>query len=378
MNFTDIVTVAGTRRTGDGYLVADARIARTGIQNYLGAEIGRPEMPTVRVYRPGAEVFSEDTLRSAAHRPVTNEHPPEMVTSENWKKYSVGQTGDEIAGEGIFIRVPLMVSDEAAIQDIESGKQELSAGYVCDLDFTAGVTPAGEAYDAMQKNIRINHIAIVRRGRAGSKVRIGDVAAPWGCAPLAAPRSNSDYHENKEGMMPTKTIAVDGIGGEASDQVSELVAALQGQLADAKAQIVAADAAYQKAIAVRDAELDAVKASLVTDAEIDRRAEMRAELIGLARAIVGDVKTTGLSDAAIRKAVVIAKIGEGAVEGRSEAYIDARFDMLAEAVREPPDLFAAAVKDGITMSPASMSAAFSAYAAMVRDLQSAHLPANPV
>ncbi len=31
MNFTDIVTVAGTRRTGDGYLVADARIARTGI-----------------------------------------------------------------------------------------------------------------------------------------------------------------------------------------------------------------------------------------------------------------------------------------------------------------------------------------------------------
>jgi hypothetical protein len=73
-----------------------------------------------------------------------------MVTSENWKKYSVGQTGDEIAGEGIFIRVPLMVSDEATIQDIESGKQELSAGYVCDLDFTAGVTPTGEAYDAVQ------------------------------------------------------------------------------------------------------------------------------------------------------------------------------------------------------------------------------------
>jgi hypothetical protein len=150
MNFTDIVTVAGTRRTGDGYLVADARVARTGIQNYLGVEIGRPEMQTVRVYRPGTEVFSEDTLKSAAHRPVTNEHPPEMVTSENWRTYSVGQTGDEIAGEGIFIRVPLMVSDEAAIRDIESGKQELSAGYVCDLDFTAGMTSAGEAYDAVQ------------------------------------------------------------------------------------------------------------------------------------------------------------------------------------------------------------------------------------
>lgn len=378
MNFTDIVTVAGTRRTGDGYLVADARVARTGIQNYLGVEIGRPEMRTVRVYRPGTEVFSEDTLKSAAHRPVTNEHPLEMVTSENWKKYSVGQTGDEIAGEGIFIRVPLMVSDEAAIQDIESGKQELSAGYVCDLDFTAGVTSAGEAYDAVQKNIRINHIAIVRRGRAGSKVRIGDAVAPWGCAPLAAPRSVSDQHENKERMMSTKAITVDGIGLEVGDQVSELVAELQRQLADAKAQITAMDAAYQKAIAVRDAELDVAKASLVSDVEIERRAEARADLIGLARAIVGDVKTTGLSDAAIRKAVVVAKIGEGAVDGRSDAYIDARFDMLADAIRETSDLFAAAVKDGITTPQTSMLAAFSAYAAMVRDLQSAHQPANPV
>ncbi|WFU07654.1 DUF2213 domain-containing protein [Rhizobium sp. CB3090] len=371
MNFTDIVTVAGTRRTGDGYLVADARIARTGIQNYLGAEVGRPEMRTVRVYRPGAEVFSEDTLKSAAHRPVTNEHPPEMVTSANWKTYSVGQTGDEIAGEGIFIRVPLMVSDEAAIQDIESGKQELSAGYVCDLDFTAGVTPAGEAYDAVQKNIRINHIAIVRRGRAGSKVRIGDVAAPWGCAPLAAPRPNSDHHLNKEGMMSTKTITVDGVRIEVNDQAAELIATLQQRLGDA-------DIAYQKAIAVRDAELDVVKAGLLSDAEIERRAEARADLIGLAKAIVGNVKTAGLTDTAIRKAVVLAKVGESAVEGRSDAYIDARFDMLAEAIRETTDLFAAAVKDGITTEQASMSAAFTAYAAMVRDLQSAHLPANPV
>jgi hypothetical protein len=371
MNFTDIVTVAGTRRTGDGYLVADARIARTGIQSYLGAEIGRPEMRTVRVYRPGAEVFSEDTLKSAAHRPVTNEHPPEMVTSENWKKYSVGQTGDEIAGEGIFIRVPLMVSDEAAIQDIESGKQELSAGYVCDLDFTAGLTPAGELYDAIQKNIRINHIAIVRRGRAGSQVRIGDAAAPWGCAPLAAPRPVSDHQQKKEGTMSTKTIIVDGVEFEVSDQAAEVIATLQQRLVDA-------DVIYQKAIATRDAELDAVKAGLMSDAEIERRAEARAALIGLAKAIIGDVKTSGLSDAAIRKAVVVAKVGEGAVEGRSEAYIDARFDMLVETIRETPDRFTAAVKDGIATSQTSMSAAFTAYAAMVRDLQSAHLPANPI
>jgi hypothetical protein len=113
MQFTDAVTVAGTRRRDDGYLVADARIARTGIQTYHGSEVGKPNMAAVRVYRPGSEVFSEDTLKSAAHRPVTNDHPEEHVTSKNWKDYAVGQTGDEVTGEGIFIRVPLMVSDEA-------------------------------------------------------------------------------------------------------------------------------------------------------------------------------------------------------------------------------------------------------------------------
>ncbi|AYG66767.1 MULTISPECIES: DUF2213 domain-containing protein [unclassified Rhizobium] len=370
MNFTDTVTVAGTRRTGDGYLVADARIARTGIQTYAGAEIGRPEMPIVRIYRPGGEVFSEDTLKSAAHRPVTNEHPPEMVTSENWKKYAVGQTGDEIAGEGIFLRVPLMVSDEEAIQDIESGKQELSAGYVCDVDFTGGVTPAGEAYDAIQRNIRINHIAIVRRGRAGSKVRIGDAVAPWGCSPLAAPRPLSNHQQSKEGMMPTKTIMIDGVEIEVSDQAEEIITTLRQRLADA-------EAGHEKAIAIRDAELDALKAALLDEAELERRAEARADLIGLAKAIACSVQTSGLSDAAIRKAVVVAKAGEGAVQGRSDAYIDARFDMLAEGLRKKPDLFADAIKDGINPTLPSTSLASAAYAAMVRDLESAHLAANP-
>ncbi len=73
-------------------------------------------------------MFSDETLRGAAHRPVTNDHPDEHVTSKNWKDYAVGQTGDEVTGEGIFIRVPLMVSIESAIIDIEAGKQELSAG----------------------------------------------------------------------------------------------------------------------------------------------------------------------------------------------------------------------------------------------------------
>ncbi|MHC2297861.1 hypothetical protein ACVJBD_002067 [Rhizobium mongolense] len=44
---------------------------------------------------------------------MTNDHSPEMVPADNWKNY-VGQTGDEITGEGIFIRVPLECSTSAS------------------------------------------------------------------------------------------------------------------------------------------------------------------------------------------------------------------------------------------------------------------------
>lgn len=373
MQFTDTAVVAGTRRRDDGYLVADARIARTGVQTYLGSEVGKPDMSTVRVYRPGSEVFSDATMKSAAHRPVTNDHPPEMVTSENWKKFAVGSTSDEITGEGIFIRVPLMVSDEATIKDIEAGKQELSAGYTCDLDFTAGITPTGEAYDAIQKDIRINHVAIVRAGRAGSKVRIGD-AASWGVAPIT-----TDHKPEEEKIMTLKTVTVDGIPVEVTDQGATVIATLLQRLADANSKMSTADAAHLAAIAAKDAdlakkdaEIDALKAKVLSDADLDKRVQARADLVSVAKSIAKDLKTEGLADAAIRKAVVAAKLGDAAVADKADAYIDARFDILVEDAKKAgtADPFAAAVRDGLANANDADKVVTDAYSQMVADLKS--------
>lgn len=195
MKFTDRVTIAGTRRRDDGYLVADARVARTGIQVYAGWEVGKPEKDTVRVYRPEGEVFARDAMASFAHRPVTNDHPDEQVTADNWKQYSVGNTSDEIARDGQFLRVPLMIADAAAIKAVEDGKRELSAGYTSELKWEDGTTPDGEPYDAIQTNIRANHVAIVHRGRAGNQVRIGDDAEEMGRCPGNRPcRSERKAH----------------------------------------------------------------------------------------------------------------------------------------------------------------------------------------
>ncbi|MEE7545758.1 DUF2213 domain-containing protein [Xanthomonas sp. Kuri4-1] len=147
--------------------MADAKVSRIGIQQYLGSEVGKPELPIVRLYRPPEKVFSDATLRSFAHRRMTNDHPPVMVDASNWKQYAVSQTGDEVRHDDKFVRVRLVPMDKAAIADWEAGKVELSQGYTAEIVFEEGVTPEGEPYDAVQRNIRNNHLALDHREPAG-------------------------------------------------------------------------------------------------------------------------------------------------------------------------------------------------------------------
>ena len=348
MKFIDSVSIAGTRRRDDGYLVADARVARTGIQLYAGYEVGRPDMPVVRVYRPEEEVFSRDTLASFAHRPVTNDHPNEPVTADNWKQFAVGQTADEVARDGQFIRVPLMVADAAAIKAIEDGKRELSAGYTCDLAWESGETASGEAYDAIQRNIKINHVAIVDRGRAGSQARIGDGAGSWGARPVTLPTADERNRKMPDNL---RKVLVDGLqvettdaGAQAIDKLTKDKAALEQRLADAEKAHSEALAAKDAELAKKDAEIDDLKGKVLDAAALDKLVQARANLIATAKSIVADVKTDGLSDAEIRKAVVVAKLGDDAVKGKTEAYIDARFDILAEDAAKNADPVRAALQ----------------------------------
>lgn len=336
MKFIDAASLKGTRRTSDGYLVADVRTARTGIQDYAGFEVGKPAMRVVRVYRPEDQVFAKDSLASYAHKPVTNDHPDLPVSADNWRDVAVGQIGDEVARDGDYVRVPLIVMDEGAIKDVLSDKRELSAGYTCDLIFEPGTTPDGQAYDAVQKNIKINHVAIVKHGRAGSEARIGD-GATWGASP---------FIEDKPGLAPitkgivemTNTLKTVVLGDKAVQVAVDDVAAIEQFKADSAKALADANSAHEKAIAAKDAEiakkdaeLDDLRSKVMDTAALDAAVQARGDLIAKAKSIAPDVKTDGLSDAEIRKAVVVAKIGDS-VKDKPEAYIDARFDILAEDV----------------------------------------------
>lgn len=340
MKFTDRAQIGGMKETQDGYLVGQLRCARTGLQQYLGSELGLPTNDVISVYRPESEVFSRESLASYANKPISDDHPPEFVTADNWKQYGKGDIGSDVVRDGEFVSVSYKIMDGDTIAKVKAGKAEVSMGYMAEIDFQDGVTPDGEPYQAIQKNIRINHLAIVDRGRAGPECRISD--SNWGTSPIT--KVLGDHN------VDLKTLIVDGLTVETTDTG---VAAIQKiaddknlvvkQLADAKAEHETAINAKDAELAKKDAEIDALKAAKLSDVEIDAKVQARSDLLAKAKS-VADTDFTGLSDADIKKAAVVAKLGDAAIEGKTEAYIDARFDILVESA-DKADPFANAMND---------------------------------
>ena len=161
---------------GTGFLRAPAKINRTGIQVYSGRELGLDEWgdKPVRLWRPPEEVAK--AVKTFEAVTLTDDHPPRGVDAVNWHLLAKGDVRD-CAMEGEFTAATVIVRDQEQIEVVQGGKAELSCGYEFNLDMTSGTTPEGEPYDGIQRDIVGNHVAIVDRGRAGSRVRIGDQGA---------------------------------------------------------------------------------------------------------------------------------------------------------------------------------------------------------
>ncbi|MEW0891482.1 DUF2213 domain-containing protein [Acinetobacter baumannii] len=159
--------------TPEGYLLCrDVRLARTGILIYGDGEV--PVKPDntglIQIYRGEDVLFSPTTISSGEGKPVTNDHPDDWVSPENWKIFSGGSGHNIHRGEGEdaeYLMGDLLVMDKEAIDAVMAGKVEISLGY--DAEYTE-VSPG----KGVQSNIVINHIALVDKGRCGSRCSIGD------------------------------------------------------------------------------------------------------------------------------------------------------------------------------------------------------------
>ena len=160
-----------SRREPEGYLLClNVPVARTGIQEYLPAELSMAGSAPVPVYRPEEEVFSEATLASFEGMPVTNDHPPDGVDVFNIRALQKGHAHNVRRGSGEesdLLLADLIITDPALITAIlEDGKREISCGYTYEL--------CEENGRYIQRKIRGNHVAVVDAGRAGARVSIKD------------------------------------------------------------------------------------------------------------------------------------------------------------------------------------------------------------
>lgn len=332
VKFADRVAVGELKETREGYLVATARVARTGVQLYYASELGDVARDAgfkpgdvVRVYRHADEVFAKDSLASITRLPVTVDHPAEEVTAANWQQLAVGEVGDAYATEPEWIVVNPMIKDAGAAKAARTTHQEISMGY------SAAIVPArnGLEADFEQRGIRYNHLALVPKGRAGQQARIGD---SWGASPV------QDFQpgispKSKGGRMPDmKTVVL----GDKAVQVADTdVALIEQYKTDMARKLADAETAKKKSDEEKDEEIGKLKAEVkkAKDAaviDVDALVAARTELVGLVKTMDASIDPKGKTDAELRKAAVLAKLGDGIVKDASDAEITGMFKALAK------------------------------------------------
>lgn len=158
--------------TPEGYLICkNVPVARTGVQEYLGQELGLTDKydEYIKIYREEDEVFSPEAIASFEGKPYTDEHPSDMVDVNNISMHGKGhvQNVRRSTEEPDLLLADIVVTDSQTISEIKNRvKREISCGYDCYY------VPYKDGYK--QVEIRGNHIALVSKGRAGSRVSIHD------------------------------------------------------------------------------------------------------------------------------------------------------------------------------------------------------------
>ena len=150
--------------TPEGYLRDRPVLTRTGIFEYTNNDGS-----TRRELRLPEEVFDPESLASYKSKPIIITHDAGLIDKSNVHENSVGTILSEGYRSDDAVRAEIVIHDTDAMK--ESDLKELSLGYNLDLDETPGEWN-GQKYDAIQRNIRINHLALVREARAGDRARL--------------------------------------------------------------------------------------------------------------------------------------------------------------------------------------------------------------
>ena len=245
-----------TARQSDinGYVtIKDNPISKAGVFDYSGAQIGvtGPDAARVfKVYRPESELSDPECIESFKLLPFVDGHamlgaeqdglmPPEQ-------KGVGGMIGETVYFDAPYLRANLRIVSESLKNAIASGKIELSPGYRCVYEMASGIYN-GQHYDAIQRRIRGNHLALVPDGRSGPDVSVLDHN-------LIFTVDSKQLQEAVDMAEQTKDQEVSG----GLDRIKELIAELKPLIeAQAEAQSLLAELGLMGKAAEVETEMDA-------------------------------------------------------------------------------------------------------------------------
>jgi len=251
-------------------------LSKVGVFPYSGAQLGLEGEAADKifaVYRPEVELSSQECIDSFKLLPWIDDH--ELLGSVKdgltpaEKKGIHGVIGEDVFFDDGFLKGNIKVFSEKLADLIESGKKELSCGYRCIYDFTSGIFN-GQRYDAIQRSIRGNHLALVDEGRMGKAVAVLD--------------HFTFSIDTKEATMPEETakpeLTLEGLAAKVDaiaaflEKLKPLEEKEHGSLdADAPADVdkpaaADADAEAEKPACDADVEAAAEKPAVAADAQI--------------------------------------------------------------------------------------------------------------
>ncbi|RKZ95810.1 MAG: hypothetical protein DRQ46_07930 [Gammaproteobacteria bacterium] len=310
---SDSATFKATLDESTGFLKAPVTLARTGVQDYWGYELGLVDraLDKIGVFRSPDEVFSPDAVASFENMIVTDDHPSEPVTTDNVKELQMGQVSGMAKDQGVLTGA-MVITDKTLIKKIQDGKVEVSVGYGHDLKPEVGEYQ-GAKYEFIQTDIRGNHLAVVQAGRCGPACKITT---------------------DDEGGTPM-IITIDGIEYDVSDKqlaqaVTKLMAshdaeknAFAEKLEKSKEDKEEAEKAKDKA----EAEKEVVSKDVLSDDQLNELVTKRAKLIADATLVIGDNMPDCGCPNKVMAAVVDHVFPDISLDGKSVDYVTATYDM---------------------------------------------------
>ena len=319
--FKDKLNIPTQRKFKDsGQMIAPCSIARTGVMSYLAKECGdafkdRDPMSIVKIATLAEDLFCKDSIESYRSAPITVGHPEDDVNTENSKDLVKGMLEGLPLRDGELLSATLVLNDADAISITKQSDSQLSSGHTARLVLCdAAVT----GYDAKKTHIRCNHVAIVPRGRAGSEVRIADADAVAEEV-FVEPVFDAEGNEVKPVEVPAAVVP-DVVVEPVAAEVVEPVAVALGDAAALAIEVA------QLTVKLEDAQAEIKTLKLI---DIDTLVQERLELVSNVLKLADGIVVVGKSAMELKREVV-AKCRDADMTGKSDAYIEARYEVLLE------------------------------------------------